>query len=105
MNKTITRVFSFDGDSCEVVFRYDPDFGKYFGEYPDFEETPKFTPRGRPWVTAMQDGCKHGQNKDDSANRCLDCGSCIFFYRERLEDLIGICKNEKKCETRREDGR
>jgi len=94
MDKTITRVFSFDGDSYEVVFQYNPEYGKYFGDYPDFEETPRITPAGRPWVTAMQEGCEYGQSKGD-VSRCFDCGSCIYFRRERQGDLIGICENEK----------
>ncbi len=95
MDKTITRVFSFDGDSCEVVFQYNPDFGKYFGDYPDFEETPRFTPGGWPWITAMQEGCEYGRGKAGDMRRCFDCGSCIYFRRERPGDLIGICENEK----------
>ena len=104
MEKTITRVFSFDGDSCEVTFSYDEEFGKYFGDYPDFEETPKYTPAGRPWITAMQEGCTYSKSKVNDGRTCLDCGSCMYFRRERQGDLIGICDNDRNKNKRRRDG-
>lgn len=95
MDKTITRIFSIDEDTCEVVFRYDESFGKYFGDYPDFEETPKFTPHGKPWMTAMEGGCEHGQSQWQKDKECFDCGSCLYFKREKPGDLIGVCDNPK----------
>ncbi|MBQ8288418.1 MAG: hypothetical protein IJX76_06570 [Clostridia bacterium] len=94
--KTKVRSFCFDGDVLEVVFRYDDVSGMHFGEYPDFGETPRHTPGGRPWVNAIQDACQHGVNQYDSAHQCLDCGSCRFYLKEHPGDLIGICKNEHK---------
>lgn len=96
MPKTIVRSFSFDGDVLEVVFRYDDTLGIHFGDYPDFEETPRYTPKGRPWVNAMQDACAHGINHFEEARQCLDCGSCWFYLKEHPGDLIGICKNEHR---------
>lgn len=94
MEKTITRVFSFDGDSCEVVFYYDDTFNQYFGAYPDFEETPKYTLNGWMWTTAMQDACIYGRTEKQI--ECLDCGSCEHFRREETGDLIGVCEHELK---------
>ena len=93
MDANIIRKFCFDGDICEVLFRYDHKSGRYLGEYPDFEETPRHTPSGKPWVTAMRDGCLHGVNKYTECSRCLDCGSCVFFKQEHHGDLIGVCEN------------
>lgn len=91
----IIRSFCFDGDICEVLFRYDPVTGRHFGEYPDFEVTPRHTPLGRPWVTAMRDGCLHGVNKFEERSRCLDCGSCLYFKQEHPGDLIGVCEHSE----------
>lgn len=96
MQKSISRVFCFDGDACEVIFHFDETCGKYFGEYPDFEEVPRFTVGGRPWVSALQDGCEYGENKFCRYTECSDCGSCKFFVQERSGDLIGICDHENK---------
>ena len=89
------RRYCLDGDVCEVTFHYDTFCQKRFGEYPDFEEEPRYTPGGRPWVTVMQEGCPYGKNKYHPSEPCLDCGSCQYFLQERERDLIGICVNEK----------
>ncbi len=91
MEKTITRSFCFDGDICDVLFRYDEASGKYFGDYPDFEEQPRYTGTGKMWVTAMQTSCAYAKNKYTEEGPCDDCGSCIYLHREQQGDLIGIC--------------
>jgi len=96
MNRTMTRVFKIDDDTCEVIFYYDEAFKKYFGDYPDFDETPKFTPEGKPWVTAMESGCGAGVSKSNHKETCFDCGSCLYFRRENPGDLIGICDCPEK---------
>ena len=94
MNQPMIRRYCLDGDVCEVTFHYDTFCQKQFGEYPDFEEEPRYTPGGRPWVTEMQEGCPYGKNKYHPSESCLDCGSCQYFLQERERDLIGICVNE-----------
>ncbi len=101
MDQALTRTFCLDGDSCQVVFLYDETCGKHFGEYPDFEETPRYTSRGRPWVTAMQEGCVHSINKYAEGQRCMDCGSCQYFIQEQEHDLIGICSHGKRRKSER----
>ena len=91
MKKTITRSYCFDGDICDVVFRLSESCGKYIGEYPDFEEYPRYTPEGRKWITALQTACRHSQNKYSESMPCEDCGSCLFFIKEQQGDLIGVC--------------
>ncbi len=95
VKKTITRTFCFDDDICDVLFRYDDTFDKYCGEYPDFEEQPRYTPKGRMWITAMQSACPHSKNRFFEQRRCEDCGSCAFFLTEKQGDLVGVCSNEK----------
>ncbi len=91
MGQNLTRTFCLDGDSCQVIFLYDALCKKHFGEYPDFEESPRYTASGYPWVTAMQEGCIHGTNRYTERHRCMDCGSCQCYQQEQDGDLIGIC--------------
>lgn len=83
------RSYRLDGDVIEVPFSYDSSTGMYFGEYPDFSETPRITPRGRRWVNAIGEGCQYA---DDAYG---DCGSCPYFKPEQAGDLIGVCTHEK----------
>lgn len=93
MDKIIVRSFCIDSDICEVVFRFDEATGKYLGDYPDFEEYPRFTKNGHPWITATQDSCNMGKNKYYAGKACLDCGSCCYFLQEKAGDLIGVCSH------------
>ena len=93
MDRVMTKTFCLDGDSCQVIFLYDALSNRHFGEYPDFEESPRYTANGRPWVTAMQEGCIHSINKYAKGRRCMDCGSCQYFQQEQEGDLIGICSH------------
>lgn len=94
MDRPIVRSYCLDGDVCEVLFHFDKNCGRHFGEYPDFEESPRYTGNGCPWVTAMQEGCRHGINRYCEQQRCMDCGSCEYFVQEQDHDLVGICSNE-----------
>ena len=53
--------------------------------YPDFVKNPLCTEEGVPFVTAMQDVCRHYQGKEEEDS----CSGCIFF--EKSEDLFGFC--------------
>ncbi len=99
MQKTKIRSFCCDGDVVEIEFRSDEAGQRYFGLYPDFEESPRFTPNGRPWVNAMQDACEHGSNRFSPGDPCIDCGSCWHFQKESEGDLIGVCDHENKRKT------
>ena len=48
MAQTENRIISLDGDSIEVIFSYDERYKIWNGNYPDFEENPRFTPNGKP---------------------------------------------------------
>ena len=82
------RVYTLDGDTVTVEFTYNAESDMFFGDYPDFAETPRFTPQGRRWVNVTDDSCIFADGEYD------DCGSCRFFRAERAGDLIGICENE-----------
>jgi len=88
MEKTFQRTYTLCGDSLPVDFDYDEELGLLFGNYPDFCETPRYTPCGRPWVNVTFEGCPYV-----SAGYC-DCGSCEHLKTQSPGDLIGICENE-----------
>ena len=54
--------------------------------YPDFEKQPKFTADGFPFVTKMQDACRHYAGK---AAGDRECAGCIHFAHR--EELMGLC--------------
>lgn len=92
--KSKTRLYTLYGDTVNVVFLYESESGRYFGEYPDFETNPRFTDCGRRWVNSIKDDCQHTDSQYG------DCGSCKHYICEKPGDLIGVCDNEK---LRRED--
>lgn len=87
MAQTENRIISLDGDSIEVIFSYDERYKIWNGNYPDFEENPRFTPNGKPWVNVISDSCPL------ATENYGDCGSCKFLKKESVTDLIGICDN------------
>ncbi len=54
--------------------------------YPDFLTTPKYTDDGSPFVTKMQDACKHYNGKVDEFSECAECQ-----HYSHGDDLIGVC--------------
>ncbi len=83
------RKYDFEGTVIDILSEYDEHSGLYFDDIPDFEETPLYTPTGKPIVSAVQDRCRHYDSDDDEA----DCGSCRFYQPNNLGDLIGVCAN------------
>ncbi len=68
--------------------------------FPDFTESPVYTPDGFPFITASQDTCLHYSPKENASgeNWCYDC---IHFSAG--EEIIGTCKNPKKQITERKN--
>lgn len=95
-----------DGDLYKVVTVFGKSFELYYGYYdeleksskytepipiyPSFIHEPLYTADGYPFATEMQDICSHfcGSDGEDS------CFACRHF--QKGEELIGICKCEKR---------
>ena len=82
------RKYKIDDDEIEVEYVLDPENGRWYGNYPVFNETPRHTPNGRPWKNVFEQGCPH------STSEFGDCGGCSFFKREQDRDVIAVCFNE-----------
>ncbi len=89
MSERKERIFSLDGDELTIELIYNAEHGIFIGDYPDFSETPRLTPNGRPWTNATFDDCPFADTDYG------DCGSCNHFKTEMDGDLIGICTNKK----------
>ncbi len=82
------KVYTLDGDSLEITFRYDELSQKHLGEYPDFTEYPRITPGGRKWVDVITEDCPYADGEDKT------CGTCSFLLKQDEMDIIGICMND-----------
>lgn len=88
MQKSITRVFSLDGDRQDVLFSFDAASGLWIGDYPYYEEEPRHTPNGRPWKNVSHTDCPFA----DPVFR--DCGTCPHLRKQDRQDMIGVCFHE-----------
>ena len=91
-----------EGDLYKTVNLYGHIFELYYGYYeecerhnplvepmpiyPDFIKEPKYTDEGFPFVTKMQDACKHYKGSRSKFNDCAECE-----YYKHGDELIGIC--------------
>lgn len=83
-----SRIYCLDNDTLVVNYKFDKEAQMFLGDYPDFSETPRFTPNGRPWRNAFYTECKY------SSENYGDCGTCKFFIKENPQDIIGVCYNQ-----------
>ncbi len=83
------RTFCIDGDTLRILFRYDEGWQVWLGEYPYFEEEPRYTPTGRPWKNVTNTRCPYAAGVYD------DCGTCPNLTKQSPSDLIGVCFNDQ----------
>lgn len=88
-----TRRHNIEGTVLDILLQYDEDSGKYMEIYPDFIETPIYTPEGYPILFTGEDACTYAESVEGEP--CIDCGSCRF-YRQAPNTLIGVCGHPKK---------
>ncbi len=90
MSADKTRVFRLFGDEVSVTYTYNDEHEIFLGQYPDFSETPRYTPCGRPWVNVVNESCTLAEDEYG------DCGSCRHLKTEKPGDLIGVCSHDEK---------
>lgn len=89
MQKTRLKTFHIDGDLLTVSYYYDEDAKIFIGQFPEFDDEPRYTPNGRPWKSAVSIGCPHAAGAYD------DCGSCPYLIKAGPQDIIGVCFHER----------
>lgn len=92
MDKTIR--YEFEGVSLEIPLHYDQRAQMYLEEYPDFTQTPLYTPAGCPVLFSGEDACSLAEAAQ--GERCPDCGSCRFFRAAAPHTLLGVCGHEAR---------
>ena len=70
--------------------------------YPDFVKTPCYSAAGDPFVTKMQDACRHYNGVNCEYQ---ECGECTWY--QQGEELLGVCicpENRQEKGGQRYDG-
>ena len=89
MQEERRKTFQVDGDRFTVPYHYDEGAKIFIGQFPEFEEEPRYTPSGRPWKNAVTVGCHYAAGDYD------DCGSCPHLIKADPRDIIGVCFHER----------
>lgn len=89
MTQERLKRFQVDGDMLTVLYRYDENTQLFIGQFPEFEEEPRYTPGGRPWRNVISTGCPYSAGDYD------DCGSCPHLTKADARDIIGVCFHEQ----------
>ena len=84
MQRENLRTFRIDDDMLTVPYHCDKDTGLLIGQFPEFEEEPRYTPNGIPWKNAVSTGCPYAAGGYD------DCGSCPYRVKAEPRDIIGV---------------
>lgn len=93
MNK-VNR-YELEGRVIELPLHWDKHSKKEIENYgPFLEQSPIYTPEGRPIFLTIEDACPYADMVDDDL-LSIDCGSCRY-YHQFPGSLLGICKNEKR---------
>ncbi len=92
-----TRRYEFEGLSIDIPFHFDEKTGIYIEDYPDFVESPIWTPEGYRVMFAGEDACDYAQ--ESSPGGCPDCGSCKFYQSAAEHTWFGVCKNDSQKRT------
>lgn len=86
--------YEYEGKVIEIPPRWDEHSKKEIEDYSLFiEQSPIYTPEGRPILLTIEDACPHAVMVDDDP-ASVDCGSCVYF-RQPAESILGVCHNEK----------
>ena len=94
------KIIEAHGQSFEIRYGYYEDVDRqnpYLDPieiYPDFLKSPLYTENGVPFVTAIQKPCEHFWGEPDEENTCYQCA-----YYEKCEELLGVCRCEKRIKT------
>ena len=86
------KVIHLYGKTFEIRYGFYEECDRYngFAEpmeiYPDFIKNPQHTDDGIPFITAIQNPCRHFGGELDANSTCEECP----FY-QNCDELLGIC--------------
>ena len=99
-----------EGDLYKIIEAHGKTFEIYYGYYseddrknplvkpmemyPNFKENPVYTEKGIPFVTAMQERCRHYDGENDEDATCYQCA-----HYKSCDELLGICL----CKARKQN--
>ncbi len=92
-----TRRYEFEGVTLDIPLHFDESTGIYIEDYPDFIESPIWTPEGYPVMFAGEDACKFAE--EATPGGCPDCGSCRFYRSAAEHTWFGVCGNDARKRT------
>lgn len=96
------KLIILEGVTFEIRYGYYEERDRYirFSEpmplYPDFLRFPQYTREGIPFVTAIQDICKHFAGDKDPNSVCGDCAA--YCHGDELIGTCGCPANKQKRE-------
>ena len=80
--------YEYEGKIIEIPLLLDEHSKKEIDDYSLFiEQSPIYTPEGRPILLTIEDACPHADLQPDGME---DCGSCNY-YRQTPGTLLGVC--------------
>lgn len=92
MKKTIR--YEIEGAVLDIPLRWDELARKDIEDYgPFLEQSPFFTPEGRPILLTIEDACPYA-DMVDGEDTSVECSTCRYF-RQSSGSLLGVCHNEK----------
>ena len=87
--------YEYEGKIIEIPLRWDEHSKKEIEDYSLFiEQSPIYTPEGRPILLTIEDACPHAVMVDDDL-ASIDCGSCIYFRQQ--PNQFWVSATMKKC--------
>ena len=98
-NERPEKISRVGGREFHVYRQYDEQLQAEYLTYPDFKEYPEYTDEGRPFSTAVDEGCPYYKPPVLGEPGSDDCGGCGWFHREAPYDIIGICM----CDANRQN--
>lgn len=89
-----TSRYECEGTVVEIPLRWNERSKKEIEDYSSFiEQSPIYTPEGRPILLAIEDACPYAELADDDPLG-VECAACACFRRSP-GSLLGVCHNEK----------
>lgn len=85
-----TKVYEVDGLTLKIPLIYDKKADRYYQDFSEIIDHPKYTPHGVPILLGAEDACEYAEEGVRS------CDGCIHYAPAMERALFGVCRNECK---------